>query len=892
MDTASADRTVALVVPVYNMEEHLAECLASIEAQTVFREMQVVLVDDGSVDASPDIAAAFAARHDNVVLLREPNRGPGAARNRGLREVTAPFVTFCDSDDRLPPDGVETLRRILLEHDADVAVGALEAFPRQRTWPWFEHLDSESRLVPGIEHARGLVHSAGPCDKLFRTEMLQRLGVSFAVGTHFEDAYVAVPVLLAADRIAVTRKVVYHYRLRSGSIMRSLWSRADNFWDHLALQEFLGRLRPRLPAARREVLDLFMVRSFQGFAMRAPEVLDGPDLRAYYDRCAKVFAAMAPHVIAEAGVGTRHRVAFVAFLVGDQALFADRRSRITGLDVAGGHLHLRLREDLPDPLRALLRVDRTYVLLESLDALDGGATLRLRGRMSFDGLAMTGLPSLDVAVEVDGCGPARRARVTGRPWPPTVANPNDWYEFTAELPTAEFVDGLHQVRLVVGTADGTVDLAVSPATGALRAARVQAVGRHRLLLLRTGTGVSLRVAGPGLLSRARFATGLLLADARHVRRREPLWRARLARLVTAPLVRSNIWLLAEKRHGGPDNATALFRHLREHRPDIRAYYVANRDDEVAELEGLGRVVARGSRRHRALMLHAAVLAAAHDVDDCLLPAQWPKGQYLQHLAWRVGSRRVFLQHGIGYDPADAAWHRGTAGADLFLASSAPEVEVVLGQLGYTRRQVVLTGLTRLDALDRPPDGRRILVVPGTGAGDLAEPVAAFWRAVLHDQSLLQLLERSGTTLEVLTGEPSDDLASSAPVHPRVVVSDAGVRPSRDAVLDCSLLLTDRSALALDAAHAGRAVLIAALGPPPSLGELAGAGAVVRTPAELVAAARRHVDSGEQIPVAPGGRGACARVVAAVEALLAGGRARPAVPSSAEPPERPVPPYTA
>ncbi|MFP5371571.1 MAG: glycosyltransferase family 2 protein, partial [Actinomycetes bacterium] len=149
MNTDRAGRSVGLVVPIYDMEEHLAECLASIEAQTIFAEMQVVLVDDGSTDGSPRIVAAFAARHDNVVLLREPNRGPGAARNRGLREVATPFVAFCDSDDRLPPDAMATLRGILLEHDADVAVGALETFPRHRQWPWFEHLDADSRLVPG-----------------------------------------------------------------------------------------------------------------------------------------------------------------------------------------------------------------------------------------------------------------------------------------------------------------------------------------------------------------------------------------------------------------------------------------------------------------------------------------------------------------------------------------------------------------------------------------------------------------------------------------------------------------------------------------------------------------------------------------------------------------------
>ena len=849
----SAAASVGLVVPVHNMAEHLAECLASIEAQTIFGEMQVVLVDDGSTDASPDIAAAFAARHEHVVLIRQPNRGPGAARNRGLREITAPFVGFCDSDDRLPPDAMATLRGIMLEHDADVAVGALETFPRRRKWPWFEHLDADSRLVPGIEHAPGLVHSAGPCDKLFRTEVLRRLQLSFAEGTHFEDAYVSVPALLAADRIAVTRKVVYHYRLRTGSIMRSLWNREANFWDHLALQEFLAGRRPELPEVRRSVLDLFAVRSFQGFAMRAPGVLTGDHLRSFYDRCVEVFGGTAPDVVAEACVGTRHRVAFVAFLGRDRQLFADRRACITGLEVMDGDLHLRLRAAPPERLRGLLRVDRTHVLLESLDSMDEGSTLRLRGRLAVDGLVMSGPPRCDVAVEVAGCGPARPGRLTPRPWPTQTANTDDWNDFTAELPADALHDGLHPVRLVVRTDGGAVALAVRPATGALRAARTPAVGRHRVLVLRSGADVALKVTGTTVRARLRATAGLLRADLRHVRGRCPLWRARLVRLLTAPSSRTGTWMLGEDRRAGPDSATALFRHLREHRPDVRAYYVAGSEEEAAELRALGNVVIRGSRRHRVLMLHAAVLVTAHDADDCLLPAQWPKGQYLQHLAWRIGSRRVFLQHGLGYDPADPAWHRGTAGVDLFLTSSTCEADAVRTRLGYADAQVVVTGLPRFDALDRRPAGRRVLVVPGTGAVEPPAPAREFWQAVLHDEDLRLALERARWTLEVLTLD----------------ASGAGVRPAREAVLDCSVFVTDRSALALDAARAGRAVLLAALDEVPvHLGHLDGEGAsVVRTPAELVDALVRRVEDPPPHATAPRGSGASARVVAAVEAIL-------------------------
>jgi glycosyltransferase involved in cell wall biosynthesis/CDP-glycerol glycerophosphotransferase (TagB/SpsB family) len=818
---------VALVIPIYNVEEYLDECLQSVAAQTIFDDMQVVLVDDGSTDSSGEIAATFAARHQNVTLVTQENGGLGAARNRGMREVTAPFVTFLDSDDRLPERAVETLRAVLLEHDADVAIGAMMTFPRPTSWVWLRHLDETSKVVPGVEHAEELIHGASVCNKLFRTARLRAMELSFGERTHFEDVFVSLPILLTADRIALTSEVVYHYRQRAAgdSIMNSIWSRTQNFWDHLAVEEFLDRLRPSVEGARKHVLDLFKVRSFQGFALRAPESLAPGELVRFFDRCVAVYGDISPDVVQRGALDARHRVAFAAFMLRDRHLFEERTSAIRGLDAVEGRLQLRLATPTPDMLQALLTADRAVAHLESVQPAHGGRTLTVRGRLTIDGMPLGEPVPVDLAVRVRGSGLTHPATNERRHVASAGVVTDNWGGFVCELPARRLKTGDHHLRLVFITPSGQASVHLRPANGALRAARTVPVSSGRVLLLKQhGTSVLRVQAGHGAAARRRWRRRLLLDDLRHITSFRTMWHLRLARLLTAPLVRGPVWVLGERRDTAQDNSFALFRFLRRNRTDVRAYYVIDRSSaQYRAIRGLGRVVRHSSWKHRLLMLHARVLVNSYDIDAYVTPDGWPAGQFLEHLAWRVGSRRVFLQHGVTYNNVSAALHRGVTGLDLFVTTSQREAAAVRSGMGYTS-EVAVTGFPRFDSLAQEPVGDRILVMP-TWRTQLVRPsyakdreavadfddsaFAAFWRGLLHDGQLLDLLARTGTTIEFFGHyEMADAVRRLVPDHPNVVVSDHHGRSVQQAILDCSLFVTDWSSTFFDAAYAGRPVVLA------------------------------------------------------------------------------------
>ena len=348
----------------------------------------------------------------------------------------------------------------------------------------------------------------------------------------------------------------------------------------------------------------------------------------------------------------------------------------------------------------------------------------------------------------------------------------------------------------------------------------------------------------------------------HALRLRPLWGPRLLRLVTKPLFRGrDIWLVGERHDTAQDNGYALFRHLRSTEPDREAFYVTDRPD-LEPLRGLGNVVRRGSFRHRLLMLHARLLVGAYDLDSYLLPPQWTKAEYHRHLAWRIGSRRAFLQHGVIYNDVSAALHRGVTGLDLFVTSSHAERDFIRSQMGYTT-EVVATGLPRFDALHgrapKVPRGR-VLFMP-TWRAHLVAPsyqrereVAAvferseyyqFLRTFLQSERLHRVLERHDLDLEFYPHyEIAGLVADLVPDHPRLLVASP-TRTVQDALVDCSLFLTDWSSVFFDAAYLGKPLALAPFDEEEFRERhyregyfdltLHGFGPTVRRPAELVAA---------------------------------------------------------
>lgn len=208
---------LSIVVPIYNVERYLVECLDSIAAQT-FTDFECVMVDDGSKDGSAALAEAYAAKDSRFRLVRQVNKGLGAARNTGIRHIDpdAEFLCFVDSDDSMPPSAYELMINTLDETGSDFATGNVLRFRAVGYYQSGGHSRpfKETRLKTHITEIPALVTDRTAWNKVYRRSFFDAAGILYPEGILYEDAPVSVPHHYLATSVDVLSEPIYHWRER------------------------------------------------------------------------------------------------------------------------------------------------------------------------------------------------------------------------------------------------------------------------------------------------------------------------------------------------------------------------------------------------------------------------------------------------------------------------------------------------------------------------------------------------------------------------------------------------------------------------------------------------------------------------------------------------------
>jgi glycosyltransferase involved in cell wall biosynthesis len=209
---------VSVIVPVYDVEAHLDECVRSILAQR-HSELDVILVDDGSTDASPLLCDAWAAGDSRVRVLHTRNGGLSMARNRGLDLARGDYVTFVDADDLLGPDHVAHLVEVAQEAGADLVTAPLVDFVDGGAAPAFRA--GTGVRVDLTDDALGDIVRSGigfsSCGKMMAAGVFSDL--RFRPGADFEDLDILPRLFARTPRVAVSDAANYGYRQHAASLM-------------------------------------------------------------------------------------------------------------------------------------------------------------------------------------------------------------------------------------------------------------------------------------------------------------------------------------------------------------------------------------------------------------------------------------------------------------------------------------------------------------------------------------------------------------------------------------------------------------------------------------------------------------------------------------------------
>lgn len=212
---------VSIVVPVYNVAEYLPSCLDSLFGQELSESMEVILVDDGSTDSSPDICERYREEHPGVVVIHQFNKGLSEARNAGIKNAKGEWLYFLDGDDWLAPRALQTLIDYAERTSCDMVIGSFYyAYDSYLLYDdrWFKN--SEPFVMNREEAMRALIHQRFfknfAWGKLYRTEIVKMH--PFRPGVYFEDSFWQHLIVDEIQSVGVVPKPLYYYRQRPDSI--------------------------------------------------------------------------------------------------------------------------------------------------------------------------------------------------------------------------------------------------------------------------------------------------------------------------------------------------------------------------------------------------------------------------------------------------------------------------------------------------------------------------------------------------------------------------------------------------------------------------------------------------------------------------------------------------
>lgn len=223
-------KKVSVIVPVYNVEKELEQCVESLIHQT-YRNIEIILVNDGSPDQCPKMCDMYQLQDPRIKVIHKENGGLSSARNKGLDIASGDYISFVDSDDWVADDFIETLLDNAEKENADISIigytmvwnsGKSRRFSYDEQYFVFDTEQAVRELLIQ-EKFQCMV-----CQKMYRASIFK--SVRFPEGKLYEDVAVSLSTFLKANKVVVCGKSKYYYYQRNGSIANSSFNKDKLFF--------------------------------------------------------------------------------------------------------------------------------------------------------------------------------------------------------------------------------------------------------------------------------------------------------------------------------------------------------------------------------------------------------------------------------------------------------------------------------------------------------------------------------------------------------------------------------------------------------------------------------------------------------------------------------------
>lgn len=267
---------ISIIMPVYNVENYLKQCLESVINQTI-TEIEIICVNDGSTDGSLKILEQFAQKDDRIQIINKKNGGIASARNKAFNYVTGEYIGFLDSDDWIEPNMYEKLYENAKKHDSDMVMCSAHLFDELNqkllyNLPYFtlESFDESFDDTVFNHQATGnflFKINVTPWNKLYKASFLKENNIKFYEGLDFEDNPFFYESYLKAKKVSLLRDYLYFYRINRQDSFISAGNK--RFFDIVPIQNLNEKIiRENCP----EYLDFFQNIKISEFISRYNQV--------------------------------------------------------------------------------------------------------------------------------------------------------------------------------------------------------------------------------------------------------------------------------------------------------------------------------------------------------------------------------------------------------------------------------------------------------------------------------------------------------------------------------------------------------------------------------------------------------------------------------------------
>ena len=250
---------VSVIVPVYNVEKYLEECLDSILGQT-YKDLEVILIDDGSTDSSGSICDRYAEKDKRIKVIHKENGGLSDARNTGLDIINGDYVLFVDSDDLIKQNMIELLVDKMQKNNSEIVFfNAIIFYDSNKNNDHYMLSENEYPPCTGIEmfseRVRKLQWFPGVQFHFFTTDLLRREKLRFKKGMLYEDQLFTLSAYLNAKKVCFINESLYYYRADRFDSIMNIKPTVKNFKSyHLCIKGFISEKKkhpkePRLHKA-------------------------------------------------------------------------------------------------------------------------------------------------------------------------------------------------------------------------------------------------------------------------------------------------------------------------------------------------------------------------------------------------------------------------------------------------------------------------------------------------------------------------------------------------------------------------------------------------------------------------------------------------------------------